>query len=223
MQTLVALFNQALSAVGNAADVVDPEQKTKSANMCRLWYDVARRKVFGAYYWPGLRATQRLSLVSRRDSDEAWEDGDPDPMYGFAYALPVDCIRPRFLSTYERFTLGQISGQQVVFSNADRAILSYTKDFPNPGLWEPDLYEAVLYALAAALNTASNGKVAVTNNFDSKVRELIEISATRSANSEDETYVDSRPSFYAGAGYALNNPSTGFLYPVMPYRVGATL
>jgi hypothetical protein len=49
------------------------------------------------------------------------------------------------------------------------------------------------------------------------------MNSTRSANSEDDTYVDSRPSFYQGAGYAINNPTTGFLYPVMPYRVGATL
>lgn len=218
MQTLTNLFNQALTAVGAKSVITDPTENSREAKLCKLWIPVARRNVFGTFYWPSIRDNSRLALVAQR-AGRAWADGDPPPGYSYGFALPVDCLRPQFLHGYGRFELGQRDGEPCLFSNESQPILAYTKDIEEPGLWEADLYNAVMFSLAAHINLAVNGKLHVTNKLERTVLELVETNSVAFANSESPTYMEGVPSFYHGTGLAVQGGNTGYMYPTQSFRV----
>lgn len=218
MQNLANLFNQALTASGHASVIADPTEKSKVAAMCRLWFAPARRSVFTAALWPSLRSVSRLTVATYRRDNTIWTAGDPLPGYKYCYGLPSNCLRPRYLSTFEKFELHTRNDETVISSNAEGAMLEYTIDVENPGLWESDLYNAVVYSLAASINMAGSGKGAITNMLSEKVEVMIERAAVSEANSDDGVYFDSAPSFYAGA-FSTPAQMGRFLYPNSSFRV----
>lgn len=222
MQTLTNLFNQALTAVGAKSVITDPTDNSREAKICKLWIPVARRNVFGAFYWPSIREHSRLSLIARRE-ENLWHEGDPPPGYGFTFSLPDGCLRPQFLHDHARFELGQRMNELCLFTNATQPILAYTKDIEEPGLWEADLYNAVVFSLAAHINLAMNGKVHVTNKLERTVLDLLETNSVAFANSENPTYLESIPSFYHGTGLSPAGGNTGYMYPTQSYRVAGVM
>lgn len=221
-QSLNNLYNQALTAIGHAANVTDPNATSKQTATLSLWYPVARRAVLAASNWGSVRSFVRLSLARERLSDSTWLDIDPAPGYRFAYALPHDCLRPRYLSDYSRFSLSNLGGARVLNSNTEQAILHYTRDEIEPSKWDSDLYQAVLYSLAAAVNMAHNGKIQLTQKFERQVFDLIGLAKVEDANADDE-YFDSLPTLWAGADFSAPALAQGsqFFYPTATYSVGA--
>lgn len=219
MQDLVSLFNQALTAVGHPADVTDAEANTKSANLCRLWYAPARRAVLSAAYWPSVRNLASLAVYSAREFGTDWTAGQPWPGNTIAFRLPLGCLRPQYLANFTRFSVGAVNSTKLLFAEADSALLYYTKDEDKPDLWEADLYEAVVYSLAARMNMAKSGKIQITNQLRADVDRLIRSATARIANEED-TYYESIPAHYAEAGYSLPYAAR-YYYPTTSYNLGA--
>jgi len=217
MQNLVNLYNQALTAVGHAADVTDPEMNSKSANLCRLWYAPTRRAILSAAYWPSARRIQRLALVaSRPDTEELWLDGQPWPGYGYSYTLPNDCLRPQFMVDYSHFQLGNTAGAKVVMSNNPAPILAYTIDDAAPENWEPYLYEAMIFGLAARINMAKSGKMVNTRELLNMTNSYITTAAVAVAN-EDDTYFEAIPGHWAGTGFSVPNLQSQYFYPTQAF------
>lgn len=216
MQSLVNLYNQALTAVGHGKLLTDPNENTREAVICRLWFPPALSGVLNAFHWPSAKFVQRLALVSER-GDAEWEPTDPLPGYLYAYRLPNDCVRPQHLHDFSRFAL---SGGNVLSTNTDKAILYYTKRVELPAEWEEELYNAVVFSLAAHLNMAFSGKPNVTQLFENKVTMMLERSATNAANSDDE-YYDAFPTTWAGTGFSANATAPLFIYPTQAFAVAA--
>ncbi len=218
MQTLGNLFNQALTAVGSAPTVTDPESPGKATALLQLWYPVARHAVMTAVHWSSLRVTKRLPLLQTRDIDVDWTNDNPLPGNKFAYQLPSDLLQPQFLADYSRFEVSRLGSVRALSSNTANAILHYTADDPVPANWEPDLYRCVIWALAASINMAKNGKMAVTQKLENQTLEIISQAAINVANGQD-TYTDSPPSFYAGTGFNYPDLSARYYYLTSPFTL----
>lgn len=218
MQDLGDLFNQALNYAGSVGDVSDPEGNNKSAQLCRLHVDSARRSIFSAAHWPELAQHERLTLLKTREDNSAWANGDPAPGFLMTYALPSTCVLPRYVYDYSRFELGFVDEDRVLYSNTPNAILTFTQDRVNPKMWGPQLFDTIAYELAARINMAKSGKMTFTRELRGQVKDTLDLMATIAANSED-TYTESMPLSYAAAGFELPQLNRYF-YPTQTYRIG---
>jgi hypothetical protein len=222
MQTLLSLYNQALSAVGAAANITNPSGTGQPVDICNLWYPVARQAVFTAAHWPSLRVSFRLALVKERVEGSTWTNDDPAPDYRYAFSLPPDMASPQYLQDFTRFELGRIGAQKVLFCNTLDPILHYTIDDPVPTNWELDLYRCVLWSLAACINMSKSGKMEVTQKLENQVIGLIGKAAETAANSDD-TYYEAIPTLWAGTGFSVPQVQTQFIYPTQTFRVSASV
>lgn len=218
MQTVKDLYNQALSAIGHAASVSSPDERSQAAQLCNLWYAPARRAVFGAFHWPSLRFQSRLSIAAIRDTSLDWQESDPAPGYLYSYAMPTGLLRPQFLHDFSRFEIGNSATEQLLYSNTQGAVLYYTKDLDDPSRWSADLYNNVVYSLAASINMAKSGKMEITQRLEQRVQKSIADAAVADANTED-IYFDAVPTSWAGTGFSVPVPQTQYFYPTSTFLV----
>lgn len=218
MQDLITLFNSALSATGNTANVSDPDGQSREASICRLHYPAARKKIFGAFSWPELTAYERLALRAVRDFSQTWLPTNPTPGYSFRYAYPERCARPRYLFDYSRFEISlSETDEQVINANTAEAVLVYTKDVENPALWSSDLFDAVTYELAARINMSRSGKQNLTDSLRNQAASLIIEASVAQANSDD-TYSEAIPAAWLAAGFAVPEQAR-YYYPTETYSI----
>lgn len=211
----VSIFNQALNAIGTRDNVSSVAENSREAEVCRLWYTTTRDQVLRAAYWNCAKAYARLAVAAQRDETVAWQAGDPEPGFLFAYALPSDCIRPRFLSSYSRFTVGVNGGAPALFSNAEEVILFYTKRETNVALWDASLQMAVAYALAAYICKPLTGKIRGAQDAERQANNLILLAREEHAN-DDDNLLDTLPDWIAARSSAYGMPQTRFFYPYGP-------
>src|SRR5688572_22239346 len=87
MESAVQICNLALVRVGVKNTIQDLEEGSVESDVCREIFDIQRDLALGAWWWSfakGRKDLGRLALDARDD-------------WAFAYALPSDCIQPRFL------------------------------------------------------------------------------------------------------------------------------
>lgn len=218
MQDKRNLYNQALTTVGDAPVVSDPDGTGKALEILNLWYPVARRLVFTSFHWPSLRTTRRLSRAITRDVALDWANTDPAPDYAYAFALPADCVQPQYMEDFSRFRLGAVGDENLLFSNNAFPILNYTRDRDDPSVWDADLYLCVIWALAACVNMSKSGKMNVTQKLEQQVNEMILRGSVNVAN-EDDTYFEGVPQFWNGAGFSVPQMASRYYYPTNTFRV----
>lgn len=219
MSSLVSLFNQALTAVGHGASVVDPEERSKEAEACRLWVAPARQAVFMAAHWPSLRRTAVLPLKATRDVTRVWQDGDPPEPFLYSFQLPSDCLQPQYLQDYTHFDLGADDDDALLYGQFPTAALNYTKDVDNPARWSPSLHRAVVYSLAACLCISRTGKEALFMRMQDLANQIIAGEATKIANSE-ATYGEAYPPSWRGTGWSMGASNTRYFFPVVQLNLG---
>ena len=219
MQNLRNLYNQALTAVGAAAEVTDPDKPSRATDICNLWYPVARDSVFVAHHWPSVRRAARLARLKKRDASLDWQATDPLPGYGYAFALPHDMVQPQYLANYTRFELALLGEENALHTNTEFPILYYTGTSVTPQFWAPDLYKAVVYTLASMVNTAKSGKLQNTRALEQRAFEIVTAAAVNAANSDDE-YTEAMPQHWNGTGFSVPNHQARFFYPTHDFRVG---
>lgn len=212
---LVDLYNRALNAVGTRSRVSSPTESSREAETCALWYEGVRDQILRAARWPATRATSRLALLAERDDTLAWETGDPEPGFLYAYALPSDFLYPRHLTTFNRFVMGSNGSQRVLYTQDEDALLIYTKREENISLWDPEMQMAVVYALAAHISMPLHGKAGRAKFAMEQANELI-LQARLSAANEDVNQYDSVPDWISMRGYSGSAPSQRYLYPYGP-------
>lgn len=212
------IYNRALNAIGARNSVNSVSEVSREAEVCRLWFGVARDTVLRAAPWSVGKAHARLALLKERDNTLEWESDDPMPGFQFAYALPADMLIPRHMSSYERFTLGVYNDgadQLALMSNSEAPILTYTKKQDNVGLWDVQLEHAVTFALAAYICMPLTGKPQRAKLLADQANSILLDARIADANSEMNT-LDTVPDWIAARGYSGSYPSARYFYPNGP-------
>lgn len=216
-QDKTAIFQLASTAAGGRSKISSPDEVSREAELCRLWFDPVRDQVLSAAYWPNTRATARLALLAERDPDLDWTSTDPEPGLVYAYAAPSDMVAPRYLSSFERFNYGPYNNAgtdvNAISANTANAILFYTKRQTNIGLWDPQLFMAIAYALGAHITMPLTGKRSRANDVASHANDLIIQARVTAANQQVESY-EAIPDWISARGYAGSYPPTQYVYPL---------
>lgn len=216
MASVVELYNLALSSVGTKALVSSPDEASREAEVCTLWYATVRDSVLRAAPWSSARASKRLALQVERDVDEDWVATDPEPGWRFAYSTPSDMIAPRYLSNFDRFALAVSStNSRTILTNTENAILVYTKRQEQVQMWDISLYLAVAYALAAHIAMHLHGKPDRAQLAQEKANAFIMQARLDAANAVQEQY-QTVPDWITARGYAGAAPSVRFIYEYGP-------
>lgn len=213
-QDEVSLYNLALSVAGSRSRVSAPTEASREAEICRLWFAPIARQVLRAAPWASVRAFDNLAVVKER-TDASWVDGDPNPEYRYAYALPAQCLRPRFLRGYGRFEVGLLSSnQQVLMTNTEQALLYYTFDQQQISMWDPDLYLSIAYGIAAAIAQPLSGKPGLTRTAQQMANAIILTAREIAANESYEPLEGLSPSLQVRG--AIASPVLPYVYPNGP-------
>lgn len=213
MATEVDVYNMALSAIGARSSVSEVDEDSEEAAACTLWYDTVRDNVLEAANWPSANAFKRLAVTVERDFSEDWLITDPHPDFRYAYSPPADMLRPRFLSTWERFTVGLVNGQKKIMANTEDAILAYTAKQTVIDAWDASLKMAIVYALAGFVAIPVTGKLARGQWALGLANELILQARVRAANEKENSF-ESIPDWIAARGYSGAVSPTRYAYPL---------
>jgi len=207
----VGVFNLALNAVGEKANVSSPTENTRRAEECRLWYELVRDQVIEAAPWSEATRHGRLALSSEQ-TDDTWAVGDPSPGYSHAFALPADCLRPQYLKDFKPFELTTESGVKLLHCNTELPVLRYTAAQKDVALWSNNLLMAIVYGLAGHIAQPLSGKRTLTNALIGRANDMILAARVNSANQPQQTY-DALPDWIAARGYR-NTIQQQFFYPM---------
>lgn len=213
--TKLDVFNIAMYHVGTREDIADVNEESREAEVCRLLYPRVVEQVLQAAYWTSAKGHARLAVLAERDDTVAWTATDPEPGFRFAYAVPADFIYPRFLTSYERFSFGILGSAKALFANTEDAILQYTMNQDNVALWDPQLFTAMTWALAAYAGMSLHGKAQRAQFAAQQANSTIMEARVSNANSENNT-IDSIPEWISARGFAGSVPDTRYFYPFGP-------
>lgn len=212
MTNLVDVYNLALTAIGGRGKISSPTEESREREMLDLWYPRARDQVLAAAPWPSAKAHQRLALIIERENT-TWLSTDPDPGYRYAYAVPNDMLRPRYLTDFSRFTLSTMTDNTAaIMTNTEQAILVYSKRQENIDNFDPELLMAIAYATAAYIARPLTGKRDMASDAQGQANSLITQARLSAANAE-ETEHESIPEWITARGYGNVAPATRFFYP----------
>lgn len=211
--SLVTLYNQALSAAGTRGKVSLPTEASREADLCNLWYETIRDSVLGAAFWPSCRKHVRLSVLAERNFSLDWTTGDPSPIWRFAYAAPSDMLRPRYLTSFQRFSYELHSDSTMaIMANEEKAILQYTFRQDNVDIWDSSLRLAMTYTLGAHMCMPLHAKPARAKELLAQAQALVDSARVITANQMNERY-ESVPTWIAARGYGDQQEATVYLYP----------
>ena len=209
--SVLDIWNQALSAVKARGRLTSLSDRTPEGEVCSQIYPTVLEMVQCAAWWPACKALARLALLS--ESDEEWTEGDPEPGYAFAYALPEGMLHPWHFTDYTPFSLSYSStrGRMLLSTNTQSPVLVYARKNEDPASWTQGQRQATIFALAAHIATPLTGSRAmVEQNFQLASR-ILEDEQARAANAIEP---DSRPAvpWLAARGFSVS-PRDRFIYP----------
>lgn len=211
----VGIYNLALSEVGAKSSVASTTEKSRAAELCNMWYQTVVEVVLRAAPWPSATGVKRLALLKERDDSKAWAEGDPDPGWRYVYSTPSDMLRPRYLSTYDRFTVSLYNDSQAIMTSVEKAILIYTKRQLQVKAWDPQLKMAIVKALAAHIAMPLQGKPARAQKIAESANNII-MEARQAAANEDEALHESMPDWFIARGYGYSTNYQRYVYPFGP-------
>lgn len=206
----IGVYNLALNAVGERANISSPTESSRRAELCNLWYELVRDQVLEAAPWPEATQSKRLAL-SAEAGEAAWAYGDPQPGYSHVYALPADCLRPQYLSTFQPFELTTEAGVKLLHCNEELPILRYTYAQTNVALWSNNLLMAIVYGLAGHIAQPLSGKTSLTTTLVQRANDTILAARVSTANTPNQLY-EVLPDWITGRGYRHENRQQ-FFYP----------
>lgn len=212
---LVTLYNLALSAIGTRAKVAQPNERSREAEMCGLWFDTVCDKILSAAPWGSCQATAALAVKATRDFDVAWAAGAPEPPWIYQYSLPSDFLYPRYLDSFETFRMGDAAGVPVLHTNSAAPVLTYTRRNMNFVAWSADLWLAVAYGLAGFISMPLHGKPSRAQNaLDTANRMILE--ARVQAGNENVTEFESVPDWLLARGVTSGTIPSRYIFPNGP-------
>lgn len=221
-ESVIEIWNLALSAAGGRAFVSSETGKGREADMCRLWYPLVRDSVMKAASWPCGKSYARLGLLSTRESGSAlWTAADPSPTWKYAYAQPIDLLAPRYLTSYARFDRARFNDRPCIMTNDEQALLHYSAEVTDITDWDIGLTNAIVHALASALTMPLTGKRTLARDMREIANESILLAQTEVANESDDHF-DALPSWVAARGYEELPVATKFFWPYSALAIGGS-
>lgn len=216
MPSRTELFNQALAHATVGGSISDADENSREANVCRLFYPTVRRKILGMASWPSATKSFKLAELSARVDGVDWAQGAPSPQYRYAYSVPSDLVRPRYLDTFSRFDYSLYDDDtKAIHTDAVQPVLTYTKDQENVVLWDTALYEAIGLALGAYISPKLNGKEGTVNRLLQYANAAIETARAGAVNTDHENYDWAAPWIEARFDVLSGGPrQTRYIYPV---------
>ena len=208
----VNIWNMALSAAQEAGKIIDPNENTKQANLCRLWYDTARRRSLKAGAWPCATSYARLAVLATRDENVAWDETQPAPGFQYAYALPEGLLAPQYLHDWSRFKQVFANEQRTLVSNTPDAILCYTRDQTVVANWDEGLVLTISSFLGALICKNINGKLGLSDRLLQEAVDYAKLSQTEMANEENVEF-EALPSNLVARGYSGPTTQTRYFFP----------
>lgn len=205
----IGVYNLALNAVGERANISSPTENSRRAEVCQLWYHLVRDQVLEAAPWPEATQTRRLALSAVAEGE--WAVGHPMPGYSHVFALPADCLRPQHLEDFLPFELSTENEVKLLHCNTSRPILRYTYVQENVALWSNNLLMAIVYGLAAHISQPLTGKTSLTNALIERANDMILAARVSSANLPQQQF-NVLPDWITGRGYRHESRNQ-FFYP----------
>lgn len=151
MATAVDICNLALGNIGARTQVtsIAPPDGSAEAGTCARFFELAKRTILsGPHSFSVARA--RATLAEVTNTSDSWT---------YAYALPADCLKPRRVLSLTESTgeSPEVRGApftvegKVLFTHQQDAVLIYTKDVTDPGLFDPEVVEAIAARLSGMI------------------------------------------------------------------------
>lgn len=207
----VSIYNLALNAIGARNNVVSPTEKSREAEVCKLWYTVVRDQILAASPWPCAKAFRRLALLNQREGE--WETISPDPQFAYVFSAPEDMLRPRTLDNFSRFSLSTYPGNIIGIScDYLTPILTYTSRNVNIAMWDAGLQMAVVYGLASYICMPLTGKSARARAMLEQSNALTLVARADSAN-EDMGTLEAMPDWLIARGFGGPALQSQYIYP----------
>jgi hypothetical protein len=207
----VEVYNLALNAIGGRNNISSPTENSREAEVCNLWYSAVRDQVLAAAPWPEASKLEYLALAAK--ADDSWSPGEPRPGYEYAYTMPIDCIRPQYLTTFSRFLITAGPNDTILLhTNESQALLMYTFNQAVVTLWSRELQMAIVYGLAAHICMPLTGKPSRTQMLVDRANSIIIAARESSANTSDDRY-ETVPDWLTARGYADTSSRSAFYYP----------
>jgi hypothetical protein len=144
--SIIDICNMALAHVGIGQRIEALTDEGQEAAQCDQFYDKAREATLRDFDWPFAEKTIALALTEE----------DPNTEWEFSYTYPVDCIRARRILTGTGnsftprvpFKIARGTASSVIHTNLEDAVLLYTSDEKDPGLFDGSFVVALSYRLA---------------------------------------------------------------------------
>lgn len=209
---LTGIYNLALDALGARAKVSSPNENSREAEVCNLWFPAIRDQVLAAARWPEATKMKRLAQLSLQEDDE-WLAGEARPGYTYAYALPADCLRPQYVFDYSAFEIQHYDEEsRALFTNLLAPILVYTFRNELISLWSSELKMAVVFGLSANICMTLTGKPSRTKMLLQQANANI-LAARESAANTNHEFMQATPDWISARGFTDPSQNTQYFYP----------
>lgn len=218
-QSQLALYNLALSLVGDDYSVAATNESSVPAATCELWYENTRQVMLRTAHWKCAKRHARLVVDETRDTAAAWISTDPEPGWAYSYTPPTGMLAARYMSDFSEFDVGFDDSEKVILSNVggttvpdNQPILCYTKDITDPTLWDADFYQALAFALGANIAIPLTGKSSRVGTLASLANSAVMQARANSANEMHRLFTQQSEELQL-RGYAGPYVTTPYIYP----------
>lgn len=189
------IFNISLNILGVSMPLENPNSNDNRAILLNNYYDLARDYVLKDYDWNFASSFKTLTL--RQEQMEYMN-------YKYCYDYPNDCVCVRDVFqkdsySQQKFTISALdSGQTVILTNAQDAIIRYTKRVEKEVYFSCEFAMALAYYLASLTSNVIAGSVQkgeiAWEKYNKILRHAKVINAYESAENlyDENTYLDSR-------------------------------
>jgi hypothetical protein len=177
MSSEVQICNLALVRLGERS-ITALDEGTKAANLCALYFNPIRDEVLAAHSWGFAGKRRNLALLST-DATGRWS---------YAYQMPSDCLRPRFVESPNgnRDTAYRIEGT-VFLTNVSPCTLVYTCRIEDPNRFSTDFTKALWTRLASELAIPLSGSKTLNQQmWGLHIAAMVEASAEDASTDRDE-------------------------------------
>ncbi len=192
MKTKITVWNMALGFIGTRT-ITSQEENTLEAVQCGLYWDSARRHALRDFPW---NFAQRRAWLAQVSLPEGYEQ-----QYSHAYALPHDLLQALklFPQGHDAAQYGDMEAgrfilvyhaerkSQVLLCNTPKALLAYTADIEDVGLFD----DAFMLMLARKL--ASMIAVSLLKSNAGRVQELEELYKASVPSAQQADINEGRP------------------------------
>lgn len=151
MSSDVEICNIALSRVAHTQPIVSFTEKSKAAELCRVFYAPLRELVLQAFPWPFAESIVALASL-----------GSPAPGWAFRYRYPANCLKVRGIVQpgFRRsltsdmeipYGVGYDAGGRVIHTDQPEAACRFTFKVEDSTFFDPQFVDVLAWRLAMDL------------------------------------------------------------------------